>query len=211
MRKSLRTRLRAARRRLSPHQQRLACAALSRRLHRDPSFRRARHIAFYLANDGEIDLLPLIRRQPTNKPFYLPLLSEPQRPWEATRLLFQAWNPSDKPLTKNRYGIFEPTYEPRKLRAASMLDMVLLPLVGFDRQGNRLGMGKGYYDRTFARRAGHWRQPKLLGVAHACQEVPNLPHATWDVPLDGVITDKEIIWCLPRSASAKNRELDLLR
>ena len=194
MRKLLRTKLRAARRRLSPHQQRLAAIALSRRLHRDPYFRRARHIAFYLANDGEIDLLPLLRRQTGNKTFYLPLLSESRRPWEATRLLFQPWDPSDKTLTKNRYGIFEPAYTPRKLKAANMLDLVLLPLVGFDQQGNRLGMGKGYYDRTFARRSGSWRQPKLLGIAHACQEVTSLPHAEWDVPLDGVVTDKGLCW-----------------
>jgi len=194
MRKSLRTKLRAARRRLSPHQQRLAAIALSRRLHRDPKFRRARHIAFYLANDGEIDLLPLLRRQPGNKTFYLPLLSKPRRPWEATQLLFQPWNPSDTTLTKNRYGIFEPAYAPRKLKAANMLDMVLLPLVGFDQQGNRLGMGKGYYDRTFARRSGSWRRPKLLGIAHACQEVTSLPHAEWDVALDGVVTDKALCW-----------------
>ncbi len=194
MRKSLRTKLRAARRRLSPHQQRLAAIALSRRLHRDPNFRRARHIAFYLANDGEIDLLPLLRRQTGNKTFYLPLLSESRRPWEATRLLFQPWDPSDKTLTKNRYGIFEPAYTPRKLKAANMLDLVLLPLVGFDQQGNRLGMGKGYYDRTFARRSSSWRQPKLLGIAHACQEVTSLPHAEWDVPLDGVVTDKGLCW-----------------
>ena len=194
MRKLLRTKLRAARRRLSPHQQRLAAIALSRRLHRDPNFRRARHIAFYLANDGEIDLLPLLRRQTGNKTFYLPLLSESRRPWEATRLLFQPWDPSDKTLTKNRYGIFEPAYTPRKLKAANMLDLVLLPLVGFDQQGNRLGMGKGYYDRTFARRSGSWRQPKLLGIAHACQEVTSLPHAEWDVPLDGVVTDKGLCW-----------------
>ena len=194
MRKSLRSRLRSARRRLSPQQQRLATARISRRLLCDPAFRRARHIAFYLASDGEVDLLPLLQRLPGHKSFYLPVLSDPRRAWLAQQLLFQPWRPNKDPLTKNRYGIFEPHYDPGKLKTPYMLDLVLLPLVGFDQQGNRLGMGKGYYDRTFAPRSSSWHRPKLLGVAHACQEVPLLPYAAWDVPLDGVVTDKALIW-----------------
>ena len=71
------------------------------------------------------------------------------------------------------------------------LDLVLVPLVGFDPQGNRLGMGGGFYDRTFAYRGRrkHTSRPCLIGLAHECQRVEHLPCAGWDIPLDGVITD----------------------
>jgi 5-formyltetrahydrofolate cyclo-ligase len=68
---------------------------------------------------------------------------------------------------------------------------VLAPLVAFDRSGNRLGMGGGYYDRSFAylRHRVHWRRPRLIGYAYGFQEVQALERAHWDVPLSGVVTE----------------------
>jgi 5-formyltetrahydrofolate cyclo-ligase len=100
----------------------------------------------------------------------------------------------NSPLVKNRYGIDEPAYAPATVMRAAMLDIVLLPLVGFDLEGNRLGMGKGYYDRTFAASRTRWRCPKLLGIAHGLQEVAQLPRAAWDVPLDGIVTERGLVW-----------------
>jgi len=70
-----------------------------------------------------------------------------------------------------------------------------MPLVAFDRQGYRLGMGGGYYDRSLAFRCSRrqWLKPTLVGVAHSCQEHPSLPHEYWDVPLAYIITEQEII------------------
>jgi len=78
------------------------------------------------------------------------------------------------------------------------LDIALVPLVAFDDYGRRLGMGGGYYDRTFAylRHREHWRRPKLIGVAFEFQRVAELPAQPWDVPLDGIITEKGLL--LPR-------------
>jgi 5-formyltetrahydrofolate cyclo-ligase len=76
------------------------------------------------------------------------------------------------------------------------LDVVVLPLVGFDRRGNRLGMGAGYYDRALRRRLDttrHWRRPRLVGVAFACQELPAIPVSPWDVPLDLIVTEHGVI------------------
>lgn len=72
------------------------------------------------------------------------------------------------------------------------MDIILLPLTGFDARGNRLGMGGGFYDRTlaFRQRAGQ-RRPLLVGIAHACQEVPLIPSASWDIPLDRIVTDRQ--------------------
>ena len=70
-----------------------------------------------------------------------------------------------------------------------------MPLVGFDEQGTRLGMGGGFYDRSFAfrRQRRHWTGPQLLGLAHGCQKVSQLPTAPWDIPLDGIASDHEVI------------------
>ena len=195
MRSALRSQLRATRRLLTPQQQYKATAAVCRLLACDARFRLARHIALYLANDGEVNLLPLLNYPLASvKTPYLPLLSDVLRPWEPTRLLFQACDPRHELLTKNHYGIAEPVYDPTRLLPAAMLNLVLLPLVGFDARGNRLGMGKGYYDRTFAQTGRAWHQPVLLGVAHSCQEVDKLPAASWDVPLDGLVTERELVW-----------------
>jgi 5-formyltetrahydrofolate cyclo-ligase len=72
---------------------------------------------------------------------------------------------------------------------------VLLPLVAFDPQGGRLGMGGGYYDRTFAFLNGQkgGQKPKLIGLAHHFQQIPKLPIESWDVPLNAIVTDEQVI------------------
>ena len=76
------------------------------------------------------------------------------------------------------------------------LDLVLVPLVAFDDRGNRLGMGGGYYDQTFAflSQRQHYRRPTLLGVAYEFQRLVALPVQAWDIPLDGVATEKRVQW-----------------
>jgi 5-formyltetrahydrofolate cyclo-ligase len=71
------------------------------------------------------------------------------------------------------------------------LDLVLTPLVGFDHKGNRLGMGGGYYDRSFAflLRRQNWKKPRLVGLAYDFQQLDKLPAKNWDVPLTAVATD----------------------
>ena len=74
------------------------------------------------------------------------------------------------------------------------LDLVFVPLVGFDPRGNRIGMGRGFYDSCFAfrRRLRHWRRPLLVGVAYDAQCVPVLPVETHDVPLDAIVTESSL-------------------
>jgi 5-formyltetrahydrofolate cyclo-ligase len=76
------------------------------------------------------------------------------------------------------------------------LDLLLVPLVGFDADCNRLGMGGGFYDRTLAylTRRTHWRRPRLVGIAHECQRVERLETGPWDVPLDAVATERRLYW-----------------
>jgi 5-formyltetrahydrofolate cyclo-ligase len=100
---------------------------------------------------------------------------------------------SDARLLDNRYGIPEPSIQEQQLPAWAM-QVVLMPLVGFDRTGNRLGMGGGFYDRTFAfKRNRIHARPLLIGLAHSVQEVAALPTESWDMPLDLIATEKELL------------------
>ena len=185
----LRRMLRKARRELTPSQQRKAAQGLYRQLAQHPLFRRAKHISLYLPTDGEIDPRLLLRAaQRRGKATYLPVLSA----WPRTKMVFQRVRPGEK-LRPNRFRILEPRVNICQQRKVWALDLVLLPLVGFDDAGGRLGMGGGFYDRSLAylTRRQNWRKPTLLGLAHECQKVERLVQASWDVPLAGTVTDKQ--------------------
>ncbi|AZE51872.1 5-formyltetrahydrofolate cyclo-ligase [Pseudomonas chlororaphis] len=188
-RPQLRRILRKARRALTASEQRQASRGLYRQLAQHPLFRRARHIALYLPMDGEIDPRPLLlAAQRRGKATYLPVLSA----WPQTKMVFQRVRPGEK-LRPNRFRIPEPRISLARQRKVWALDLVLLPLVGFDEAGGRLGMGGGFYDRSLAylARRKSWRRPTLLGLAHECQKVAKLDQASWDVPLQGTVTDKK--------------------
>lgn len=186
--KALRRQLRAARRLLSQRDQRLHAAALALVLGRSLTFRRARRIAAYWPADGELDPHPLLAHTHHRaRRDFLPVL----RPGRQRRLWFAPHAPG-APLKANRLGI----PEPRGGRPTPpwALDLILVPLVGFDADCNRLGMGGGYYDRTlsFLRGRTHWRRPRLIGIAHECQRVARLTPRPWDVPLDAVATERRV-------------------
>ena len=188
-RPQLRRMLRKARRALTPSEQRKAAVGLYRQLAQHPLFRRAKHISLYLPTDGEIDPRLLLRAaQRRGKATYLPVLSA----WPRTKMVFQRVCPGEK-LMPNRFRILEPRVNISRQRKVWALDLVLLPLVGFDETGGRLGMGGGFYDRSLAylARRQSWRKPTLLGLAHECQKVERLVQASWDVPLAGTVTDKQ--------------------
>lgn len=186
--RQLRKTLRAQRRQLSRQQQRQARDHIDRIINLNFCFTKAQHIAFYLANDGEIDPCKLLTRAAkAGKKCYLPVLTPHGKLW------FSRYRPGD-PLKKNHLGIAEPIKRHAQ-RPTKALDLVLMPLVGFDRNGGRLGMGGGFYDRTFAwiKTQPRLRKPKLIGLAHHCQEVEKLELASWDIPLSAIATDKGLI------------------
>ena len=190
-RSDIRRELRGRRRALSVQQQRVAARQLAQRLHQLPALATARHVALYWPNDGEIDPRLLARITPARQQLYLPVLQA----FPAHTLRFVRWSPRMR-LHRNRFGIPEPRGS--AVRPAQSLDVILMPLVGFDTAGNRLGMGGGFYDRTLARLpCAALRKPLLIGVAHACQQVGELGVAAWDIPLHLVVTDQGIIH--PRS------------
>ncbi|WP_288372122.1 5-formyltetrahydrofolate cyclo-ligase [uncultured Marinobacter sp.] len=186
-RTELRKYLRRKRQSLSFEQQQQASEQLALNLLKHPDLHRARHIGIYLANDGEIDphlYIDLARRKGIH--FYLPIL----HPIYPGKLVFSPYFDGIQ-LSANRFGIPEPPFPRSRRRPAWALDAVLFPLVGFDENGGRLGMGGGFYDRTFAfSRIRPGMAPKLIGLAHDFQKVRELPIEPWDVPLHGVVTDK---------------------
>lgn len=174
---------------LSAAERRAQAERLAQRLLAFLPLRKARRVAVYLANDGELDPAPLVEcLWRMGKSVYLPVL----HPFAHGRLHFAEYQPGE-PLLKNRYGIPEPKPLVHGLCPAHALDLVLTPLVAFDATGNRLGMGGGYYDRSFAflqtRRSA---RPFLLGLAYAFQEVGALPAECWDVRLAAIATPAKI-------------------
>ncbi len=146
------------------------------------------HLAAYIANNNEIDPKQILEEE-TAKKHYLPIL-DPENP---SHLLFQRYELHDK-LIPNRFGIPEPVFDEQKLINAEDLDCVLVPLVAFDNNGNRLGMGVGYYDHTFKflQHAKRPHKPILIGLAYEFQKVENCEAKSWDIPLDFVITEDNL-------------------
>ncbi|MBE9515920.1 MAG: 5-formyltetrahydrofolate cyclo-ligase [Proteobacteria bacterium] len=187
----LRRQLRQQRCSLSAQQQQQHAQQLAAQLRNLREFRNAHQIAAYIAADGEIDpwdgMMEAWQRQ---KAVYTPVISHLF--WE--RLWFAPADP-DGAWRENRFGIPEPIVPRAWWQRANTMDLILLPLVAFDTQGNRLGMGGGFYDRAlaFLMNRKHWRQPRLFGLAHSLQQVDSLPRQPWDVPLDGIVTENEIL------------------
>ncbi len=185
----LRQRLRKARRSISVRVQRDAAAQLCRVLARQLFFRRAHRIALYLPTDGEISPLPIARLAiQLGKTCYLPVT----RPGPASSLIFRRFEPGITRMVPNRFGIGEPAPGPGVEISARFLDIVLVPMVGFDPDGNRIGMGQGFYDRTFSSHSRWWRKPLLVGLAHDSQQIRINPN-TWDVPMNYIATGSRLI------------------
>jgi 5-formyltetrahydrofolate cyclo-ligase len=185
---ALRVKVRAQRLRLSPEERRLAAERVLARLAGTRLFLVSRRIACYLPNDGEVDTSDLIERMwRLRKKVFLPVLSR----LALDRLWFARALPGMQ-LVPNRYGIPEPRVAARDLVRAREIDLILLPLVAFDNNGNRLGRGAGFYDRSlaFLRQRRFLRTPRLLGLAYDFQRVPKIDADPWDVPLDGIVTDR---------------------
>lgn len=181
-RQQLRQQLRQQRRSLDQWQQQQAAETAAGLLLALPPLSAATHIALYLSFDGELDTRPLIKALwALGKQVYLPRL----HPFTPGHLLFLRYQP-DTVLQQEKLAIYQPALDVRQVLPLSQLDILITPLVAFDEQGQRLGMGGGFYDRTLQ----HWRDYKLLpvGYAHDCQRVRQLPTEDWDVPLPMVIT-----------------------
>jgi 5-formyltetrahydrofolate cyclo-ligase len=174
-RASLRLRLRAARRAVPPAERALAAAAVDRGLASLGLPRAGTRVSAFHPMDGEIDPAAVVRRaRALGCRLYYPAITS----LRARRMRFVA----------------APGPDPADCAAPRWLDLVLVPLVGFDARGNRLGMGAGFYDRHFAflRHRRAWRRPLLVGLAFEAQRVERIPAAGHDVPLWAVVTERGV-------------------
>lgn len=188
-RDALRQQLRAARRILTDCERQVAADAVADQVIAWPAYVESLSIAGYWACLGELDLMPLFERAwATNKHIYLPIVVDD--PLQTLR--FAPYRP-DIALRRNRFKIPEPDLPAAEWLLPQQLDLLLMPLVAFDAMGTRLGMGGGFYDRSFAflldpAYLGH--RPCLLGVGYEFQKTATLlPREHWDVPLTAAITE----------------------
>lgn len=180
----LRASLRERRRSLDAQMRTAAARAVCEHIATMPNWQDARRAGLYIANDGELDTAPLAALcRGSDKRLFLPIMGNDKT------LSFAPWH-ADTLLLRNSYGIDEPPATAARIEAGE-LDIIFLPLVGWDRQGNRLGMGGGYYDRSLAAVKG----PLLVGLGYSAQELPEVPHDQWDVRLDIVVTEDRLHYC----------------
>jgi 5-formyltetrahydrofolate cyclo-ligase len=189
-RKALRATLRAQRRSLSRAERnrsaQLVAANADFFLRLRPSWR----IALYASLPEELDTAPLLRlAESRGCRIFLPRIDR-QRLGRRMRFI-----ETDDRHRSNRLGIYEP--QGSRSLGARWLDVVFLPLVGFDARGVRLGTGGGYYDRAFAFRRWRtaWHTPSLIGLAYAFQQVEFIASAPHDVLLDAVVTEEGVVRC----------------
>lgn len=189
-RRELRHRLGERRRALTAQQRIVAAQGLRRSLEQLPEYHTDARVAGYWAVNGELALNlvipPLLAR---GQQFLLPMLGAERQ------LRFAPWVAGDA-VEPNRHGIPEPVHVTAPL-APFQLDLVLVPLLAFDRRGQRLGYGGGYYDRSFSFLNEQTRptEPLLVGIGYDFQELDCIEPARWDVPLDFIATDRELIDC----------------
>jgi 5-formyltetrahydrofolate cyclo-ligase len=198
---AVRRRLRQIRRSLPRAERVRAERRIAQFLRRLQLFRPGARVGVYLAVRGEVSLaLSVDAAHRIGAVLFAPAITSRRR----RTMAFVPLAPRG-PTRRNAFGIAEPRVHAGRRQPVSRLDTILVPLVAFDRRGQRLGMGAGYYDRALQGRKDPtraWKRPRLVGIAFAFQEVPPIDAAPWDVALDCMVTDREIIRCHPASSPA---------
>ncbi|MGH8183604.1 MAG: 5-formyltetrahydrofolate cyclo-ligase [Rhodanobacteraceae bacterium] len=187
----LRARMSVRRNELDAKQRIAAASGVLRSLEALPEFMTDRNVAGYWAIRGELPLnLVVASLQRRGQHYFLPVLG-------AQRRLRFAEYTRGIGLANNRFGIPEPETTAEAHLAADSMDVILLPLLVFDRHGNRLGTGGGWYDTSlaFLRDAARPTAPLLVGIGYAFQQVEAIPVEPWDIPLDYVATDEALLAC----------------
>jgi 5-formyltetrahydrofolate cyclo-ligase len=183
--------IRAKRNALSLAQQNNAANQVYEHVVHLPHYRLSQHIAFYLSTNNELNPERiLLEAHHSGKKCYLPVLHSQK----IGTLYFLPYAPGDE-LVANRFGILEPVTDNVENHMPSwQLDLVFVPLVAFDERLNRLGMGKGYYDRTFEfLKHASTHKPYLVGLAFHLQQVSSLSFEAHDIPLNAIVTEKVIL------------------
>jgi len=190
--KALRRRLREAVQAMSPAERDSASLRVCARVLASPLLETAATILLYAPLEGEVDIGTLTEA--------LVALGRcvclPRADWTGRTMEAAMMSGPGGGLIANRHGVREPGPEAPIVEAAR-LDAIVVPGVGFDRVGNRLGRGAGFYDRFLARTGGEGGAtrpgPRIIGVCFDAQLVDTLPHDELDAPVDAVATPSELL------------------
>jgi 5-formyltetrahydrofolate cyclo-ligase len=159
-----------------------AALLIARRLLGDFVFMKGAIVAGYAAVRGEVDPFPLMAAlHAQGHPLCLPRM-------QGRQLAFHAWKPGDALIVTGSFAIPEPGAKAKERRP----DLVLVPLLAFDRDGYRLGYGGGFYDRYLSEHRAK-RTIRAIGIAYAAQQMETLPHTPTDERLDAVVTEERVI------------------
>lgn len=174
------------------------CQTLSKQIcshiQSERQFKNRNRFAFYFPVGNEVDLLELMYRAwSLRKKTFLPVLASFPK-----GNLWWIEHTASTAMYLNRFGIPEPEHPPRARRTKlRSLDIIFMPLLGFDASGNRMGMGGGFYDRSLGKcyqADKPWHRPIRMGVAYSWQQVDSIPVEQWDVPLDAIATENGVTW-----------------
>lgn len=187
IRADVRRRLKLQRRHLSPAERAARAQRIAASLRRARILKPGNRVALYSPMSGEVPLDAIVEwARELRCELYLPRIVN----FRERRMRFVRWN-EQTVLRRHRFGMVEPVTGPTIGTRA--LDVVLMPAVGVDSRGVRLGMGAGFYDRSFAHRLRtQWRRPRLIAVVYDFQRVAELPSHAFDVPLDAVVSEADL-------------------
>lgn len=189
-RKQIRKKILLKREQLDPVFCKNASVKICDKISRLEIFQKSNTIAFYLSIKNEVDPTPLLQNAlQQSKKCYLPIIDQKEN-----HLIFVKYNNGDELIT-NKFGILEPVFSNDNIQnivLANELDLVIAPLVAFDNSNNRLGMGCGFYDRTFAfkQNAPKNTKPFLLGIGYEIQRIENIKPNKFDIKMDLIITEE---------------------
>ena len=173
-----------ARRQLSNAQRDKYSDAIADRVIRAAWFQRASYVGCYLPTIDEVNTWEIIARAwLMGKRVFVPVVEKKQK------MQFRELTP-ETDLRPASWGLLEPS--DGEIASARMLDVVITPVVAFDKDNHRIGMGGGYFDRTFAflRHRSNWRRPRLIGLAFDCQQVEKIRPNPWDIRVFTIVTEK---------------------
>jgi len=193
-RAEIRQLVRQRRQSLSLLEQQTSSQNLLKKLICHKKIQHAKSIAIYLARDGELNGEAFIHWcWENNKEVYLPVI----HPFTKGHLLFLRYQAQTE-MKISAFGTNDPKLDVRLIKPTKDIDVILTPLVAFDVLGNRLGMGGGFYDRTLANlpqdnKIRKNSSPYVIGIAHDCQQIEQLPIELWDIPLKEIITPTQTV------------------
>ena len=180
----IRAQIRKARRQIPANYAVQASYKISERLGESPSYQQADVLAGFLPFDGELSPLPLMDRAiQEGKRVFVPKIVSAGQPMK-----FVPWTREARTV-RSRLGFEEPAVDDAQAIEGSAVGFVLVPLVAFDEQLNRIGFGGGFYDRTFEFTKLDGTGVTLMGVGFEMQKLPRITPHSWDVRLDGVVTE----------------------